>query len=227
MPRPRMARRTTAVPPGEQQKELGDEKSESIGGRGVGSGARPGWSDGDGQETREDADGSITVAFGTGNNNSQAGNTPNHHIIPQEFKVRITKARKLDGTVVVVPATVNFVVSGFHWVWVYQNGVSLEEVVAHVPPAAGTFVNYEVITAASATCLRRASSRALRRPSSTALPSRCRPTQNRTDTIAFSTPGRYLVICNVRGHFIDGMYAWVRVVDDDDDDDDDHGGHGM
>jgi hypothetical protein len=31
----------------------------------------------------------------------------------------------------------------------------------------------------------------------------------------------------VRGHFIDGMYAWVRVVDDDDDDDgDDRGHHG-
>jgi len=43
---------------------------------------------------------------------------------------------------------------------------------------------------------------------------------NRTDTIAFSTPGKYLVICNVRGHFIDGMYAWVKVVDDDDEDGD-------
>ena len=41
----------------------------------------------------------ITVSFGTGNNNAQPGNTPNHHILPQQFKVRITKARKLDGTV--------------------------------------------------------------------------------------------------------------------------------
>ena len=40
---------------------------------------------------------SITVAFGTGNNNAQAGNTPNHHIVPQEFKVRITSARNEDG----------------------------------------------------------------------------------------------------------------------------------
>ncbi len=87
----------------------------------------------------------ITVAFGTGNNNAQAGNTPNHHIIPQEFKVRITSARKLDGTLVSVPATVNFVVSGFHWVWVYNDGVSLEEVAGHIPPAGTTFVNYEVI----------------------------------------------------------------------------------
>ena len=32
-------------------------------------------------------------------------------------------------------------------------------------------------------------------------------------------PGRYLVICNVRGHFMDGMYAWIKVVDVDDDND--------
>ena len=43
-------------------------------------------------------------------------------------------------------------------------------------------------------------------------------TQNRTDSFGFSTPGSYLVICNVRGHFVDGMYAWIRVVSDDDDD---------
>lgn len=74
--------------------------------------------------------GSITVAFGAGLNTAQPGNTPNHHIIPQKFKVRITKARKLNGDVVVVPATVNFIVSGFHWAWVYQDGVTLEEVQA-------------------------------------------------------------------------------------------------
>jgi hypothetical protein len=39
---------------------------------------------------------------------------------------------------------------------------------------------------------------------------------NRTDSFGFSLPGRYLVICNVRGHFIDGMYAWINVVEDDD-----------
>ncbi len=41
---------------------------------------------------------------------------------------------------------------------------------------------------------------------------------NRTDSFGFSIPGRYLVICNVRGHFLDGMYAWTNVADDDDSD---------
>jgi hypothetical protein len=50
--------------------------------------------------------------------------------------------------------------------------------------------------------------------------------QNRTESFAFPTPGRYLVICNVLGHFVDGMYAWINVVDDDKDNHDhDHDHH--
>jgi hypothetical protein len=167
----------------------------------------------------------ITVTFGTGNNNAAAGNTPNHHILPQDFKVRITRALKLDGTVVVVPASVNFIVSGFHWVWVYKDGVSLEEVVHNIPvvPPVGpppTFVNYEGPTPVVV-------SNVLAKgifpgtPPNFADAGQAVPpqsgAQNRTDSFAFSTPGDYLVICNVRGHFIDGMYAWVHVVDEGDD----------
>jgi hypothetical protein len=178
----------------------------------AGSTVRADGHDHDNGNDRGKTPGQITVAFGTGNNNAQPGNTPNHHIVPQEFKVRITKAKKLDGiTEVVVPATVNFIVSGFHWPWVYQPGVTLDVVKANVP-AAGTFVNYDVNVFAKgifpgtpplfadATLF----------PLSSA--------QNRTDSFAFSAPGRYLVICNVRGHFVDGMYAWIKVVNDDDDD---------
>jgi hypothetical protein len=153
--------------------------------------------------------GSITVAFGAGLNTAQPGNTPNHHIIPQEFKVRITKAQKLDGTVVFVPATVNFIVSGFHWPWVYNNGVTLDEVKAHIP-ATGTFVNYDVNVFAKGVNpgTPPAFADASVNPSGV---------QNRTDSFGFSLPGRYLVICNVRGHFVDGMYAWINVVEADDD----------
>jgi hypothetical protein len=153
--------------------------------------------------------GSITVAFGAGLNTAQPNNTPNHHVIPQEFTVKITKAKKLDGTVVFVPATVNFIVSGFHFPWVYNNGVTLEEVKAHIP-AAGLFVNYDVNVFAKGVNpgTPPAFADASVNPSGV---------MNRTDSFGFSLPGRYLVICNVRGHFIDGMYAWINVVDDDDD----------
>jgi hypothetical protein len=160
----------------------------------------------------------ITVSFGTGNNNAAAGNTPNHHIIPQEFKVRITKARKLDGTVVVVPATVNFIVAGFHWVWVYQPVVTLQEVVDHLPTVAPLplFLNYDVNVFAKGVFPGTPPTFA---DAGQAVPP-LSGAQNRTDSFAFSTPGKYLVICNVRGHFVDGMYAWIKVVDDDDDDHD-------
>jgi len=162
----------------------------------------------------------ITVSFGTGNNNAQPGNTPNHHILPQEFKVRITNARKLDGTVVVVPATVNFIVSGFHWVWVYKDGVTLQEVVDHLPTVAPlpTFLNYEVVVAGVSNVFAKGAFPGTPPAFADAGPFPLSGTQNRTDSFAFSTPGKYLVICNVRGHFVDGMYAWVRVVGDDDDD---------
>ena len=159
---------------------------------------------------RDKKQGSITVAFGAGLNTATPGNTPNHHVIPQEFTVKITKAKKLDGTVVFVPATVNFIVSGFHYIWVYNNGVTLDEVRAHIPPA-GTFVNYDVNVFAKGV-----------NPGTppTFADASVNPSgvMNRTDSFGFSLPGRYLVICNVRGHFIDGMYAWVNVVDDEDDD---------
>jgi len=152
---------------------------------------------------------SITVAFGAGLNTALPGNTPNHHIIPQEFTVRITTAKKLDGTVVFVPATVNFVVSGFHWPWVYNEGVTLDQVKANVP-AAGTFVNYNVNVFAKGV-----------NPGTppTFADASVNPSgvMNRTDSFGFSVPGRYLVICNVRGHFLDGMYAWINVVDEGDD----------
>jgi len=164
---------------------------------------------------------SITVTFGTGNNNATPGNTPNHHILPQEFKVRITRARKLDGTVVVVPASVNFIVSGFHWVWVYKDGVSLEEVATHIPMGAPPlFLNYEGPTpVVVSNVFAKGVFQGTQPPfadAGLAVPPQS-GAQNRTDSFAFSHPGDYLVICNVTGHFIDGMYAWIHVVDEGDD----------
>ena len=158
--------------------------------------------------------GNITVAFGAGLNTAlpPPNGLPNHHILPQEITVRITKAKKLDGTVVFVPATVNFIVSGFHHVWVYNSGVTLETVKANIP-ATGTFVNYQPDGAVFARGVNPGNP-------PTFADANVNPSgvQNRTDSFGFSTPGRYLVICNVRGHLLDGMYAWVNVVDDDDDD---------
>ena len=43
--------------------------------------------------------------------------------------------------------------------------------------------------------------------------------RNRVESVSFPVPGTYLVICNVRGHFNDGMFAFTEVKGGDDDDD--------
>jgi hypothetical protein len=40
---------------------------------------------------------------------------------------------------------------------------------------------------------------------------------NRGEPVAFLERGTYLVICNIRGHLLDGMYACVKVTGDNDD----------
>jgi hypothetical protein len=114
---------------------------------------------------------------------------------------------------VFVPATVNFIVSGFHWIWVYNPGVTVQEVKTNGAQT-GTFVNYNVNVFAKGVDPGT--------PANNFTDASVNPSgvMNRTDSFGFSIPGRYLVICNVRGHFLDGMYAWINVVDSDDDDDD-------
>ena len=38
-------------------------------------------------------------------------------------------------------------------------------------------------------------------------------TQNRVESVSFPEKGMYLVICNVRTHFLNGMFAFVKVDD--------------
>ena len=45
---------------------------------------------------------------------------------------------------------------------------------------------------------------------------------NRQESVSFPEPGTYLVICDVRQHFLDGMFAFVKVVPPDEKLTDDH-----
>jgi plastocyanin len=126
---------------------------------------------------------SVTVAFGAGLNTP---GTDNHHIIPPRIKVK-------------AGGVVNFVVAGFHQVFVYQPGKTADDVIV---PDTGTFVNdlddlfYQGLS-----------------PSGDP-PQGFSNAQNRVESVAFSDPGTYLVICNVRTHFTGGMFAYVIVEDD-------------
>ena len=132
---------------------------------------------------------SVTASFGAGLNTAQPGNAVNHHILPHEILVK-------QGGVV------NFVVAGLHQIMVYNPGKRPEHVMV---PATGFFINdtnnlfYQGIAPAGGPL---------------ALPATVDPSNavNRVESVSFPSPGTYLVICNVRPHFLDGMFAFVKVI---------------
>jgi len=107
----------------------------------------------------------------------------NHHVLPEIIRIK-------SGGVV------NFAVAGFHQIFVYQPGTTAADI--HVPDT-GTFINdlanlyYTGLSPVG--------------PPPTGLSN----AQNRVESVSFSEPGTYLVICNVRSHFLNGMIAYVEV----------------
>jgi hypothetical protein len=121
---------------------------------------------------------------------------------------------------------VNFVVAGFHQIFVYNPGVTADDIneylVVHDPTNAKLFINdlanlfYTGVNPAQVV------GGILVPGGNDSIP----PVnlvrsgvQNRTESVGFTVPGTYLVICNVRPHFQNGMIALVKVVADDDEND--------
>src|ERR1700737_4499727 len=59
---------------------------------------------------------SVTVAFGAGLNTLPPGNPANHHVIPRQIRIK-------------TGGVVNFVVAGFHQVFVYLPGRTPDDIV--------------------------------------------------------------------------------------------------
>lgn len=137
---------------------------------------------------------SVPVAFGRGLNTAQPGNPVNHVILPGDIKVK-------EGGVV------HFLVAGFHQVTVYNPPTKPDDIVVPPPPPPPTrnFINdplnrlYLGINPAGGPLL---------------TPGTINPSNavNRVESFSFLERGTYLVICNVRAHFLDGMFAFVKVV---------------
>jgi hypothetical protein len=153
---------------------------------------------------------SVTVAFGSGLNTlpqSGPSGPPNHHILPPEIKVH-------QGGVV------HFLMSGFHMPVVYVPGVKPEDIKVL---ASGTFiidptkpkpanVFYFGINPQGG-------------PLNTPATTNPFNGSNRQESVSFTDLGTYLVICNVRQHFLDGMFGFVKVVGPDEHLTDDHSHH--
>jgi plastocyanin len=134
---------------------------------------------------------SVVVSFGAGINTAQPGNAANHHVLPRTIHVK-------------VGGVVNFAVSGFHQIYVYNPGKRPDDVVPNVNPAS-LFINdetdlyYKGIVPAGGP------------PPGNPGTTNPSNASNRMEGVSFSKPGTYLVICNVAPHFADGMWAWIRV----------------
>jgi hypothetical protein len=144
---------------------------------------------------------SVQVAFGRGLNTVRPPGDPlafvNHAILPDDIKVDKN-------------GVVHFLVAGFHQVFVYNPGAKPTDINV---PMAGTFINdlddlfYQGISPAGGP---------LNTAPTPALPDTNSNAQNRVESVSFKEPGTYLVICNIRGHFLDGMFAFVKVKKDKD-----------
>jgi hypothetical protein len=139
---------------------------------------------------------SVTVAFGAGLNTlpSVEPSAPNNQILPPEIKVR-------QGGVV------HFPMSGFHMATVYNPGTEPENIV--VPPS-GTFIDDPTAVPPSNVFYFGINPQG--GPLNTPATTNPFNGSNRQESVSFSEPGTYLVICNVRQHFLDGMFALVKVV---------------
>jgi plastocyanin len=136
---------------------------------------------------------SVTVSFGAGLNTAQPGNAANHHVLPAVIRVS-------------AGGVVNFAVAGFHQVFIYQPGKRPEHVVLPTGTPPPLFINdldriyYQGIAPAGG-------------PLGTASTTNPVNGSNRVEPVSFAERGTYLVICNVRPHFLDGMKAWIVVGD--------------
>lgn len=155
----------------------------------------------------------VWSSFGRGLNTAQPGNAANHVIFPKEIKVK-------------TGGVVNFAVAGFHDIVIFKPGFKLEDLkdvgggqfpvtppifVIPADPAAplpaslaalGDKIYYRGLNPAGG-------------PLATPFAGNPANGSNRMEPIAFLEKGTYLVICNIRGHLLDGMYAYVKVTGDD------------
>ena len=160
----------------------------------------------------------VTVNFGIGLNTAALGE-PNHHVLPRVIEIE-------------KGGIVNFVVSGFHQIFVYNPGTTPDDVLAHTPPfgppaipvtPANLFINYGIPVDPAAPLLYYVGINPGGFTPSPPLPPANPATPpaapllsntfNRVESVAFTTKGRFLVICNINPHFRNGMWAWVKVSD--------------
>jgi len=147
----------------------------------------------------------VSAAVGRGLNTTQPqGNPLNNAILPKWLEVD-------------AGGVVNFALAGFHDIVIFKPGIRREHLDPFIP-ATGTFIlpsdpavplPPELSGLADHVYYR--GSNPAGGPPATPVTTNPLNASNRGEPVAFLEPGVYLVICNVRPHLLDGMYAYVRV----------------
>jgi hypothetical protein len=121
--------------------------------------------------------------------NSSPGDRNEHQLIPNTVTIE-------------AGGTVNFIISGFHQVIVYDDGTQPGDInVEETTPTTGEPAGVPLINDPT--------NRLYRGPDPS-LPN-LQP-RDRVEVVYFPKPGTYLVICGVRDHFVnDGMFGFVTV----------------
>jgi hypothetical protein len=148
------------------------------------------------------------ASFGRGLNTAQPGNKVNHIILPRLIKIK-------------TGGVVNFTVAGFHDIIVFKPGFTRADLEPFIP-AAGPFIfprdPATPLSGAQAVLTDMIFYRGIN-PAGAGNAPTGDPVNasNRSEVVAFLEPGTYFVHCNVRGHLLDGMYAYVKVSNSNDD----------
>ena len=126
----------------------------------------------------------------------------NHQLLPQEVHIKVGGA-------------VNFIISGFHEPTIYDDGTQPGDINASIlepgsdPPG--------LIADPQRRIFRGIDPR--KQPLLPMTVPAGQANQDRVESVHFSKPGRYLVICAVHPHFVnDGMFGFVKVTAQDKDD---------
>lgn len=152
-----------------------------------------------------------SAVFGRGLNTAAPGNAINHAILPNRIELK-------------AGGVVDFSVAGFHDIIVFEPGFELSDLIeagggGELPGFGGIFVvSPDPLDEAAAATDPLESKIYYRGIRPAGGPPPGHPAQdnpdngsNRGEPVAFLEKGTYLVICNIRPHLIDGMYAYVRV----------------
>jgi uncharacterized cupredoxin-like copper-binding protein len=118
--------------------------------------------------------------------NNSPGAANGHGVIPAEVIIK-------------AGGSVNFVIAGLHQVIVYAAGTKPEDIdSATTTPTTGTPAGVPLIDDPEGRVYR-------------GLDPSLQP-RDRVEVVQFAKPGRHLVICGVQGHFLEGMFGYVRVL---------------